>query len=201
MATAPSGEPERWRVFVAIELPGAVRSALQPAIDDLGSLQDSLRLNAVERIHLTLHFLGHLPVPDIERLTPPIARAVAQHHRLKLSVHGVGAFPSFGRAQVLWAGVAGDDLASLTSLQRELGQALASAGIPLEQKERFHPHLTLARVRRPLSGAGRKRLADWKARWGDVEFGKLPARDVRLMRSQLGAGPPRYSVLQTFSLQ
>jgi 2'-5' RNA ligase len=199
LATGP--EPERWRVFFAIELPAAVRGALQPAIDDLGTLQSSLGLNAVERIHLTLHFLGHLPVPDIERLTPRVARAVAQHHRMRLSVHGVGAFPSFGRPQVLWAGVAGDDLTGLTGLQRALGQALASAGIPLEQKEPFHPHLTLARVRRPIRGAGRKRLADWKAHWQDVEFGKLPVRDVRLMRSQLGAGPPRYSVLQTFSLQ
>jgi RNA 2',3'-cyclic 3'-phosphodiesterase len=199
LAAAPAPEPERWRAFVAIDLADEVRTALQAPVDELKTLDDCLRRNDVARVHLTLHFLGHLPVADVKLLEPALGRVMAQHRRLALSVEGVGAFPNFGRAQVLWAGIAGADLERLVSLQRELGEVLVHAGIKLEN--RFHPHLTLARVRRPIRGAARELLSEWRTRWQDASFGDLPVNDVRLMRSQLGAGPPKYSTIATFSLQ
>lgn len=192
-------EGERWRVFIAIELPDAVRAQLQGPIDALELLKEWLRPNAVERIHLTLHFLGHIPVADVERLTPQLAEVVGRHRSLSLSAQGVGAFPNIGRAQVLWAGIGGPDLARLTGLQAELGGVLKAAGMATE--DRFHPHLTLARVRRPIRGPGRTLLTEWHARWRDAGFGEFRAGVIRLMRSQLGAGPPRYSPVATFSLQ
>jgi RNA 2',3'-cyclic 3'-phosphodiesterase len=199
LAAKAGSEGERWRVFLAIELPDAVRAQLQRPIDGLAPLEEWLRPNAVERIHLTLHFLGHIPVTEVERLTQSLAEVVGRHRALALSAHGVGAFPNIGRAQVLWAGIGGADLAQLTGLQAQLGAALKTAGMALE--DRFHPHLTLARVRRPIRGPGRKLLTEWHARWREAEFGEFRAGEVRLMRSQLGAGPPRYSPVATFSLQ
>ena len=190
---------ERWRVFVAIELPEPVRARLQAPIDGLEPLHDWVRANAVDRIHLTLHFLGHLPVADVEALTPKLGEVVAAHSRIELLARGVGAFPNIGRAQVLWAGIGGPDLARLTTLQADLGSVLRAAGVAVE--DRFHPHLTLARVRRPIRGPGRKRLKDWHARWQEASFGEFTATDVSLMRSQLGTGPPRYSTLASLSLQ
>ena len=191
-------DPERWRVFLAIELPEAVRTALQAPIDGLRALGDSLRVNSVERIHLTLHFLGHLPVEDVDALQPAVKRAVGEEPRMRLVARGVGAFPNFNRAQVLWAGIAGEDVPRLTGLQRALGEALRGAGIVPENDERFHPHLTLARVRRPIRGQA---LAAWQRQWLEIEFGVIPVPAVSLIRSQLGSGPPRYSQLASFSLQ
>lgn len=199
MAAATGSEDERWRVFVAIEVPEAVRAQLQAPIDGLAPLRDWVRANAVERIHLTLHFLGHHPVHEVNRLIPELARVASQHRRLQLSAQSVGAFPNLGRAQVLWAGIAGSDVPELVALQAEVGEVLRAAGIVSE--DRFHPHLTLARVRRPIRGAGRKLLTEWHARWREAAFGQFAVGELRLMRSQLGAGPPRYSTVATFSLQ
>jgi 2'-5' RNA ligase len=104
-----------------------------------------------------------------------------------------------GRAQVLWAGIGGADLAQLTGLQVGVSEVLRTAGIALE--DRFHPHLTLARVRRPIRGPSRKLLADWHSRWREASFGEIDVTDVRLIRSQLGSGPARYTTVATFSLQ
>jgi 2'-5' RNA ligase len=199
LAAAAGSEGERWRVFVAIELPDPVTARLQAPIDGLEPLHDWVRANAVDRIHLTLHFLGHIPVADVEALTPALGEVVARHSRIELSARGVGAFPNLGRAQVLWAGIGSPELARLTALQADLGSALRAAGLAVE--DRFHPHLTLARVRRPIRGPARKLLQEWHARWRDASFGEFTATEVRLMRSQLGAGPPRYSTVTTFSLQ
>ena len=199
LAATPGAEPERWRVFLAIDLPGAVRARLQGPLDDLLPLADFLRVNPVERMHLTLHFLGHLPVADIDRLPARLAPVVARHPSFQVAAQGVGTFPNLGRAQVLWAGIVGAELPRLMTLQSQLGTTLRDAGLTGE--DRFHPHLTLARVRRPLRGAQRKLLTEWQARWHEPKLGDIPVNEVRLIRSQLGSGPPRYTTLSTFELQ
>jgi RNA 2',3'-cyclic 3'-phosphodiesterase len=195
----PADEGERWRVFLAIEVPDGVRAALRAPVAALEPLSTLVRINPVERMHLTLHFLGQLPTADVEQLTSTLAPIIAGRRRLRLAVQGVGAFPGIGRPQVLWAGVTGPDLDGLTALQAEIGRALRAAGLTTE--DRFHPHLTLGRARRPPQGDERRVLREWAARWDAVRFGDLPVNDVQLMRSQLGAGPPRYTTLATFALQ
>jgi RNA 2',3'-cyclic 3'-phosphodiesterase len=196
----PEAEGERWRVFLAIEISSALRATLEGPLDGLASLSESIRVNPVDRMHLTLHFLGHLPIPKVEELSSRLVPIVDSHHPIQLLARGVGAFPSLGRAQVLWAGIIGTDLPRLIALQADLGGGLRQAGLPVEDR-RFRPHLTLARVQRPLRAPERQRLQDWFAAWQDVDLGDLAVTEVRLMRSQLGAGPPRYSTLATFALK
>jgi RNA 2',3'-cyclic 3'-phosphodiesterase len=192
-------EGERWRVFLAIEVPGAVREALTGPLNALQPLHEAIRINPVERMHLTLHFLGHLPRADVEQLQRALAPAVARHRRFRLVAQGVGAFPDIRRPRVLWAGIVGADLPKLTALQADMGDALRTAGMTLE--DRFHPHLTLARLHRPLRAPERDLLRDWSSAWGAAAFGDIPVEEVRLMRSQLGGGPPKYTTLATFDLQ
>jgi len=195
----PADDAERWRVFLAIEVPAAVRAALTGPLDSLEPLREVARVNAVERIHLTLHFLGHLPRMDVERLTTALPPVVGQHPGFHLAAEGVGAFPDIRRPRVLWAGIAGGDLPRLISLQADLADALRKTGVAVE--DRFHPHLTLARVVRPPRATDRKVLRDWASRWGSTPFGEISLEHVRLMRSQLGGGPARYTTLATFDLQ
>ena len=192
-------EGDRRRVFLAIEVPSAVREALTGPLTALEPLRDVVRINAIERIHLTLHFLGHLPRSDVEQLQPALAPVVGRHQPFRLAAEGVGAFPDIRRPRVLWAGIAGADLPKLVALQTDLGDALRTAGLTLE--DRFHPHLTLGRVPRPLKAPERELLRDWSTQWARTSLGNLPVGHVRLMRSQLGGGPARYTTLTTFDLQ
>ena len=136
----------------------------------------------------------------VEQLQPALAAVVSRHQRFGLAAQGVGAFPAIARPRVLWGGIAGPDLPRLNALHAELGEALRTGGVRVEG-ERFHPHLTLGRVRRPLKAPERDVLRDWSVRWGAASFGEVPVDQVRLMRSQLGGGPPRYTTLTTFDLQ
>ena len=196
----PEAEGERWRVFLAIEISPALRATLRRPLDGLASLSESIRVNQVERMHLTLHFLGQLPAPQVQDLIPRLVPIVETHQPIRLLARGVGAFPSISRAQVLWAGITGSDLPRLIALQGDLGGGIRQASVPVEDRP-FRPHLTLARVARRLRAPERRRLQDWSTAWRDVDLGELPVTEVRLMRSQLGAGPPRYSTLATFPLK
>jgi RNA 2',3'-cyclic 3'-phosphodiesterase len=197
--SAATPESDSWRTFVAIELPEDVRAALQPAIDALEPMKDAVRVNAVNRIHLTLHFLGQIPVAEIAGLQAQLSEAAAGAGHFELLAQGVGAFPNFSRPQVLWSGIAEPGLPALMSLQAALGTVIRDRGLTLE--DRFHPHLTLARVRRPIRGPARKPFRDWQQRWADAKFGTIPVRNITLFRSEMGVGPPRYSTIATFELQ
>ena len=196
----PADDYERWRVFLAIEIPTAVREALTEPLNALQMLREPLRANPIDRIHLTLHFLGHLLRPMVEQIPTALAPVVSRHHRFAVTAQGVGAFPAIGPPHVLWAGIVGADLPKLKALQAELGDALRIADVSVEAGL-FHPHLTLGRVTRPPRAPVRIALRDWSARWAEASFGDVPVNQVRLIRSQLGAGPPRYTTLATFDLQ
>jgi RNA 2',3'-cyclic 3'-phosphodiesterase len=194
----PADEPERWRVFLAIEVPDAVREALSGPLNALQPLHEAIRINPVERVHLTLHFLGHLPRSDVEQLETALAPIVLRHQRFRLAAEGVGGFPDIRRPRVVWAGI-GSEVPKLIALQTDLGEALRQAGVTVQ--DRFHAHLTLGRVRRPLKAQEGAVLGDWSARWAQAAFGDIPADRIRLMRSQLGGGPPKYTTVATFDLQ
>lgn len=93
------------RLFVAVNPPTA---AIQELVDAAAPLMDMpgadrLRWSEVAGWHLTLAFLGEVPVVDVPALETLLARAADEHgaHRLRLAGGG-----TFGD-RVLWAGIAG----------------------------------------------------------------------------------------------
>ena len=89
----------------------------------------------------------------------------------------------------------------------DLGHHLAAGQqSPLVEERRLEPvtgleHGLRARVPRPLKAPERELLRDWSSEWARAVFGDIPVEHVRLMRSQLGGGPARYTTLTTFDLQ
>lgn len=95
------------------------------------------RLLGTDRLHITLHTLGDfVHVPDVI-----VARACAAAAAIDVQPFGVtlDRVSSFGRPLVLTAS-AGQG--ALADFQRELGDALRSAGLRVSSA-RFKPHLTL----------------------------------------------------------
>ena len=153
----------------------------------------------LEQVHLTLHFLGGVEEDLVGGLKSRLAATLVGVKGFGVTVKGVGAFPSLSRARVLWAGI--DDQGSrLLSLEQRLGRTLSEAGFQLDDRP-FSPHLSLARTRRQPTGNERTELQGWMSRWRDQSFGRLPVEDVLLMRSQLGSGPAKHTIVERFGLE
>lgn len=140
------------RLFAAIDLPESVRALLAQRGEALGAaLKTRVRRVPSENLHLTLFFLGQAErasVPRIEDAMQSVAAAVAP---FQLRLTAGGAFPPAGRARVLWAGV--EPIGEVTSLHDALQRELDAVGVADADAARFHPHVTLARCRPPLSRA------------------------------------------------
>jgi 2'-5' RNA ligase len=197
-AATPGAKPERWRLFVAIELPDVLRQSLREPLIELARI-DEIRPSPIEQVHLTLHFLGHLDVDRIPALTAALAPAVRRHAAFSLEARGVNAFGGMRRPRVLWAAFADAGVDAMKSLRADTSTALAQLGLQIERD--FRPHLTLGWVSRPLPTGAQQALQRWYAAWKDKDFGRLPVGQVDLMRSQLGGGPARHSTIERFELQ
>jgi 2'-5' RNA ligase len=136
------------RLFFALELRPAVADALDLAIAPLRALEPDLAWVTADKLHLTMKFLGGTGEEGAQKLAAA-ADALARRHRpFDMAVAGVGAFPNFRRARVVWIGVENEPRLEL--LHHDLEIACGDLGYEVEGRA-FRPHITLARVRAPLT--------------------------------------------------
>src|SRR5882724_2236540 len=95
------------RTFIAIEIPADIRRRIKQHIDQLRAAFPDLRASWTREnnLHLTLKFLGNVPVARITALSNAVAAAAHQINQFDLVVSGCGTFPPHGRPKVLWIGV------------------------------------------------------------------------------------------------
>ena len=135
-------------MFIAIEIPEGAKRAIVAAIEPWQERFPRTRWIPPENWHVTLKFLG----PTGERLIPWVeerVRAVASTHEpVSVCIDGLGAFPSVGRARVIWAGV-DDPAGELSRIAAGLAAELATEFRP--EIRPFTPHLTVARSEPPIA--------------------------------------------------
>jgi 2'-5' RNA ligase len=190
------------RLFVAVDPPVEAVQELVDAVAPLRELSgaERLRWTGEEGWHLTLAFLGEVPVTEVPALEQELGRVAGEHgvHRLRLA--GGGCFGD----RVLWAGVEGETWA-LRRLAEAVREVVEEAGVESDQHG-FHPHLTLARAgsthgqRRAVRRLAAGELQAMAAGLADFRGSEWEARELRLMRSELGYGPARYAVVSGWPL-
>lgn len=192
-ATAPDaagrGEPgtATVRLFVAVDVPPALAAALLATLPR----DAAVRPAPVAQVHLTLCFLGACAAPAVAQVEHALAGVTSP--AFTLVPRDGGRFRG-RQGSVLWIGVA--DPAPLRALHEAVRFALREAGLSLP-RERFLPHLTVARCR---PGAPEPLLQAWLAArrgaaWPAVEVGRF-----LLYASELSPGGARHHVLRAFPL-
>ncbi|GEP37536.1 RNA 2',3'-cyclic phosphodiesterase [Nocardioides psychrotolerans] len=181
--------------------------ALVPPEDVLGHLEEFLavrreaatfRWSLPEHLHVTLAFMASVPERRLDDLVERLGLAAARRTPFATRVAGGGAFPDVARARVLYAGL------SLTEGVRKEFERLAAgtriaastAGTQTDG-QRFHPHVTVARLGRPTE------VTRWVQLLDGYEGLPWQVDEVSLVASHLGEGPrkrPRYEVVGTFPL-
>lgn len=181
----------KWRIFVAIELPTPVRRKLIEHIDRLRSTMPEVRASwgREENLHLTLKFVGDTLVTRVEALAQAAQRAASKVEPFEIIVEGCGAFPPHGQPRVLWVGTE-DASGHLTLLNRALEDECAKAGFPREQRP-FHPHLTIARIRKPNDS---RRLAAIHKELG-FQPETVRASELAVIRSELRSEGSRHTII------
>ncbi|GAB4262516.1 MAG: hypothetical protein Kow0092_12940 [Deferrisomatales bacterium] len=176
------------RCFVAAPLPAGLAESLAALQRRLAAAGARARWVAAPSIHLTLKFLGELDPPVFEQVCRVLREPVPMGGACRLEPRGIGAFPSLGRARVVWVGLAGE-VERLARAALEIEARLEPLGIPRERRP-FRPHLTLGRARR---GGVIQGLDKALAAGGDYRGPPFTVDQALLFESRLSPQGARYT--------
>lgn len=188
---------EKWRVFVAIELPPNIRARIAEHIECLRSTIPEARASWSREgnLHLTLKFLGDIPIATVEKLSAAASIAASAVEPFDLIVGRCGVFPPSGQPRVLWIGI-DDPSGTLTALHRAVEEECSKTEFAREERP-FHPHLTIARLRKPQ---GSRRLAQLHGEMGFTNQ-QASVSEMVLFRSELLSEGSRHTAISRHQLR
>src|SRR5947209_111052 len=150
------------RTFIALEMPVPVQRVLGQTIERFAQALPALRWIDAAGIHLTLAFLGEL---DDDRLALAMEATRAAAHDFPAFDYRLTAPGIFGSPQqprVIWMGVGDQPVAQLHGLPLQRLHAILNRELQRRnfetEKRPFSPHLTLARIKQPLTPAEQQSL-------------------------------------------
>lgn len=144
------------RLFAAWYPSPEVAARVHAACGPLREAAPILRWASAAGLHCTMRFFGAVDAERAAALPGLLAEAAALFDPLPVVVRGVGAFPSWRRPRVVWAGLAPDPKFEL--LHHEIERRAMALGFDVEGRI-FRPHLTLARLVQPGPGAAIREAA------------------------------------------
>lgn len=178
------------RAFVAIALPDQVRAMI-------ADLQAGLRPGRKvpeENLHLTLAFLDDQPQAALQRVHEALSEIATDPFDLRL-----GGLEMFGgkRPRVLY--LRAEASAPLVDLRKQVVYAARQAGIDLP-RERFRPHVTLARFRRDIPEDQNAQIGQFLADYGTASLPAFDVRGITLFGSTLHPDGAMHDVLAEYPL-
>ncbi len=137
-------KPDSVRCFVAIEIPERIQALLVEVQDVFRPKIERASWTKTGNLHLTVKFLGDVESLSINEISAALQKIAESQTPFSIEIGGIGAFPNLARPCVLWIG-----LKRGTPLTEKLALAINHELVKFgfEKDTRFHPHLTLARLR------------------------------------------------------
>jgi 2'-5' RNA ligase len=184
------------RTFIAIDLDHELKKNLSLLINRLNKGSKGIKWVSEEGMHLTLKFLGEISQEKVQDVENILKKISSMHKPFPLKLKGTGFFPPEKKnPRVLWVGI--EEEPNLRDLQDRLERELEKLAFPRE-KRKFHPHLTLGRVKTP-SKLEQTLLEIEKQR--ESNFGEMTVKNVTFFQSSLKPSGARYTVLSEFELK
>ncbi|HET6648344.1 MAG TPA: RNA 2',3'-cyclic phosphodiesterase, partial [Pyrinomonadaceae bacterium] len=188
---------ESWRVFCAIDLSVGVRASVSGHIKRLRESVPHAQASWIreENIHLTLKFLGEIQTSRLINLSNAAARAAKESDPFQIALAETGVFPKHGIPRVLWIGVK-DESGRLAELYTRLEDECSREGFARDDRP-FHPHLTIARLRKP-EGVRDLAAAHTKMHFDPIA---LEISECMVIRSEPGSAGSKYTVISRHMLE
>jgi 2'-5' RNA ligase len=186
--------PRTTRTFIAIAIPSPHGEKLTRLQAELAPAVPGARWTMAQPFHMTLAFLGDVADVDLNTLCRAVSEASAAIPRFEARVEGVGAFPDPARPRVIWAGLVAPDPSPLRELQKAVAKAATKAGYRPDD-ERFHPHITLGRIKSDRRGPRTLDLTPFLEPHGTWSAGSFVVSEVITFGSTLTPEGPVYTPL------
>lgn len=177
------------RCFIAIEIPKPIQALLVPVQTHLQSEIRKVSWTKSGNFHLTLKFLGDVDSETVGAVSEAVQNIAATQSPFSIEFGGVGTFPSLARPRVIWIGIK-HGAAIVSHLAKAVNLELKPLGFPRDP--RFHPHLTLGRLRSPINLQPLKSVL---RKYDTIDEATMRVSEITVMQSQLHPNGAIYTPL------
>ena len=178
------------RCFVAIEIPASIQGLLKSVQTHLQSqIHKGTSWTKPGNFHLTLKFLGDVRPEAINDISEAIQGVTDTHPSFSIAFGGIGAFPNLARPRVIWMGIK-QGASTVSRLAKAVNRELTHLGFSTDP--RFHPHLTLARLR---TATNLEPLKHIPRKYDTIVGGSMRVNEITLIQSQLHPNGAIYTPL------
>ena len=182
------------RCFVAIEIPVPVQRVFEKIQNELRAEIGKASWIKIGNFHLTLKFLGDVQKDSISDVCNAIDKVAIKQKPFYLKFGGIGTFPNLSRPRVLWIGLKqGGNIT--TDLSKYINNALLHCDV--KSDERFHPHVTLARLRQHTDLRG---YVDLFEEYQTIQNTYMAVDEITLVKSELHPNGAIYTPMSRFHL-
>ena len=180
------------RVFAALHIPDDVLDQVIELRSNIYPDDNLVRWEKKSKLHITLKFFGEVAVEKIDEILFVLDDTIKNYSALNLTYNKFGIFKHKGKTKIVWAGI--KDNNALSDLVNEMHQKMSAIGFKNE-KRKFHPHLTLLRLR----GKEKMELIN---EFEDYDFENISfiANKISLFESKLLTSGSVYKAIKSFEL-
>jgi len=187
------------RAFLAIDLPQELKKKIFSLSKTVSSEGLKLKWVEEENLHLTLRFFGNISENLVEKIYKKCKEACKKVNPFELKLAEVGYFPLKGIPRVIWIGIK-ESSNNLLILDNLLKKALKPLKLE-NKKEKFHPHITLLRIKEKTDPAAFKKLfEELKKTSKDLEGKTFFVKEIIIFKSELSSSGPKYTPLKIIPL-
>lgn len=182
------------RLFFAINFEEQFKQVISNEIYRIKHNTDGIKWTNRHSLHLTLKFLGDTSAEVCNTICDQFNNSFENINSFQISSGSTGFFPNRRNPGIFFLDL--NFPAELTALFELLEEKLRLYGFDKE-KRKFHPHITLARIKRDLFNPDAMDILDSFA----IKTIQSSVTEILLIQSKLTATGARYTPVQKFSLR
>jgi len=187
------------RVFIAIQLPEAVKNKLYFLQNKLREDKENISWVNPSNIHLTLKFIGEITDNKLQEIIKGAESALQGSLQFNITIANLGVFPDPGHPRIIWAGIK-EGNTEIIKLACALEESLERIGITREKRE-FFCHITLGRVKSLINTPGlTARIKELNNVLSNEDIA-FEAKRITVFRSKLKSNGPVYEALKELNLK
>jgi len=175
------------RLFAAARIPAIIKAQLQELLLPFG--HPSIRFLPEQNLHLTLYFIGNVPLTQLPHIQQQVRQVAAQQQSFILDLDCLEPGPQPKSPRLVWARFKPSH--PFEQLSRQLTLALSQ--VPVREQKTI-PHITLVRFRKDMPKPN-----NLPPVYPEQPL-QLAVDSVALWQSELASPHPVYTVLENYPL-
>jgi 2'-5' RNA ligase len=181
------------RLFFAVNFSEEIKKKFYEISSQLQKFKEPVKYEAIEKLHLTLLFLGNVDISLLPELDSRAREISKNFSSTEIYFDRLGVFKNFRQLRVIWVGTRENE--HLRELSIKLRMLANDLNIITDEKE-FSPHITIGRVKGLVSD----KFAEYLKSFSFEPF-TAKINSFELMESKLEPSGSKYFVKSNYILK